>query len=276
MAFAMAKPSGNAADAAEKKRRAEEALLKRANAEIERMVVKAEAGDADAVERMATRIADITKEKTFPSQQRQVFLDRCKTLQRDAIQKSVDVQLDAALVEARTGSDEKKNKILAKAKEQYAKALRFQPTQEFKDGVKRKLETISMTSPVGTSEKAKTYADDGPAPKSKAPGGVERRRAIRFSDPVVFAAIEGVRYNTRNWSVRGLLIENYAGPLVVGNKVTILVSWEGTPQPGVSPAVVVRRDVEQKLLAVAFPDIDQAMLKLAHDMRQQGAAPNPE
>jgi hypothetical protein len=271
--MAVAEPAKDA------RKQAEEALLKRAEAEVAKMLADATSGKPDVVERSSKRLADILKDKHFPSQRRREFQDRSKLLQRQASEMSVNILLDEASAAVRAGEEERKNKLITKAKEQYSAALRSGANEDFKLAVKRKLEMIAMTSPAGTSEKAKKAAEDEaakPQPASKAPNGVERRRCIRYNDPVITATIAGTQYKTRNWSIRGLLIENYRGPLAVGDKVTIGVGWEGGKEVGQSPAKVVRRDAEENLLAVEFHGIDEAMLHLAHAMRLQEIAPSPE
>ncbi|MBI1777335.1 MAG: PilZ domain-containing protein [Proteobacteria bacterium] len=268
-----------AVQSAQSRQELEQALVKRAEAEFEKMIGDAANGNPDAVERKSNRVAEIAKDKAFPMARRKEFQDRCKLLLRQAYEMSVNLFLDDANGAVRAGDEERKNKLITKAKEHYSMALRAGADEDFKLAVKRKLEMIGMTSPAGTSEKAKKAAEDEaakPQPVSKAPNGVERRRAIRYNDPLVTATIAGTSYKTVNWSIRGLLIEAYQGPLAVGDKVTIGVSWEGSKEAGLSPARVVRRDAEAGLIAVEFNGIDGNMLRLAHAMRLQEIAPSPE
>jgi hypothetical protein len=256
----------------------ERQLVKRAEAEIERMLADAANGIPDAVERKSKRVADIAKDKNFPIKERREIQDRCKHLLRQAYEVSVNLYLDDACAATRANDEKKKNTMLTKAKEHYGLALRAGADEDFKAAVKRKLDNIGLTSPVGTSEKAKKAAEDEaakPQPATKAPNGNERRRCIRYVDPMVTATIGATRYNTRNWSIRGLLIENYRGPLQAGDKLTVGVAWEGSKEAGLSPARVVRKDAEENLLAVEFNGIDGNMLRLAHAMRLQEIAPTP-
>src|SRR5258708_4169012 len=268
-----------AAQTAQSRQELEQALLKRADAEIEKMLADVASGNPDAVERKSNRVAEIAKDKSFPMARRRDYQDRCKLLLRQAYEMSVNLYLDDATAAVRGGDEERKNKLIAKAKEHYALALRTGANEDFKLAVRRKLEMIGMTSPAGTSEKAKKAAEDEaakPQPVSKAPNGVERRRCIRYNDPLITATIAGTRYKTVNWSIRGLLIEGYHGPLVVGDKVTVGVAWEGSKEAGLSPARVVRRAEETSLLAVEVNGIDGNMLRLAHAIRLQEIAPSPE
>jgi hypothetical protein len=256
----------------------ERQLVKRAESELEKMLADAANGIPDAVERKSKRVSDIAKDKNFPMKERRELQDRCKHLLRQAYEVSVNLFLDDACAAVRANDDKQKDKMLTKAKEHYGLAIRSGADEDFKAAVKRKLDNIGLTSPAGTSEKAKKAAEEEaakPQPKSKAPNGNERRRCIRYNDPMVTATISGTRYNTVNWSIRGLLIENYRGPLQAGDKLTLGVAWEGSKEAGLSPARVIRRDAEQNLLAVEFNGIDGNMLRLAHAMRLQEIAPTP-
>ncbi|SRR5258708_5730805 len=257
----------------------EEALIKRADAEVERMVNDATSGIPDAVERKSKRVAEIVKDRAFPMARRREVQERCKQLLRQAYEMSVNLYLDDAVTAVRNADDERKNMLIGKAKDHFSLALRAGADEDFKAAVRRKLDQIALTGPVGTSEKAKQAAAAEaarPQPHSKAPGGVEKRRCIRYNDPMITVTIAGRKYCTRNWSIRGLLIEAYRGTLAVGDRITIGVAWEGSNEVGLSPARVVRRDEEAALLAVELNGIDGNMLRLAHLMRLKDVAPMPE
>src|SRR5205823_1751589 len=153
---------------------------------LEKMLADGANGNPDAVERKSKRVAEIANDKNFPMVRRREFQDRCKLLLRQAYEMSVNLYLDDAGVAVRAGDDERKNKLIAKAKEHYALAIRTGASEDFKLAVRRKIEMIGLTSPAGTSEKAKKAAEDEankPQPVSKAPNGNERRRCIRYNDP---------------------------------------------------------------------------------------------
>ena len=109
----------------------------------------------------------------------------------------------------------------------------------------------------------------------KAPGGVERRRAIRYIDPVLTVEIAGVKYKTLNWSTRGLLLEEFAEPLEIGSFVKTCLSSEEVPGGGRGWAKVVRRMPKRHELALEFPDISTVVLALMHEMKLAGIRPEP-
>ena len=133
----------------------EQALVMRAEAELDKMLADAAGGNPDAVERKAKRVADIANDKNFPMARRRELQDRCKLLLRQALEKSVNLYLDDSIGAARSNDDTRRNMLIAKAKEHYGLALRAGAGEEFKLAVRRKLETIGLAGAASNDEKAK-------------------------------------------------------------------------------------------------------------------------
>ncbi|MBI1776349.1 MAG: hypothetical protein HYR63_13465 [Proteobacteria bacterium] len=164
-----------AAAAAQSRQQLEEGLVKRAEAEVERMMSDATSGNPDAVERKSKRVAEIVKDKAFPIARRRELQDRCTSLLRQAYETSVNLYLDDAVAAGRGADDARMHKLLAKAKDHFTLALRAGASEDFKEAVRRKLELIGLTGPLGTSEKTNRAAAEEaakPQPPSTASGGV--------------------------------------------------------------------------------------------------------
>ncbi|CAK0745442.1 hypothetical protein CCP1ISM_2080002 [Azospirillaceae bacterium] len=87
--------------------------------------------------------------------------------------------------------------------------------------------------------------------------------------------IEGQRRSTINWSVRGLLLEEYHGDLRPGDQVKIHITAEGYSGGGKCWVRVVRRVPKRGELALDFADISTIILNLMHEMKQAGVRPEP-
>lgn len=154
-----------------------------------------------------------------------------------------------------------------------------------------------MTSKDGVDDRTKQAAKrrlDQHDVGAKPPNGIERRRAIRYMDPVLAVEAEGQRCTTINWSTRGLLVdlppEEFAH--AVGGKLRLELHCPEIPEPagpeagrpdkaahrvgGRQIAHVVRLDLDRRAVALSFPDISTVMLDLIHAMKEAGIRPEPE
>ncbi|MEI6985890.1 MAG: PilZ domain-containing protein [Rhodospirillaceae bacterium] len=268
---------GAVMDAGER-RKAQDALLRSVEGAVRQMRSDADVGNIDQLSRSADIVAEITKQKDFPSQRAQDFQRTVKFIQREAYERSVSNMLGEIIHHLHTGDEDFKNSILPKLREHVGLAGRFGADMEFKASVERHLQQIQMTTGEGIDKRAKAEA----ARKTelhdtvcKAPGGVEHRRAIRYIDPVLIVRINDQNYNTLNWSVRGLLLENFVEPLPLGSFVWVVLSCEGVAGGGRNKAKVVRRIPKQQEIAFEFPDISAVVLGLMHEMRLLGIRPEP-
>lgn len=267
---------------AEQRRKLIDALLRKAEAAVRQMRTVAQGGDADRVDAMADAMAALLKEREFPSQRATEFRETVKGIQRDAHCLCVDQRLSEAERLAHGGDEKGRNERLAKAKEQFAKAIRFGADEEFRHGVERRVQAVLLTTRDGVDDRTKQAAkrrleqhDTG----AKPPDGIEHRRAIRYMDPVLAVTADGVRFTTINWSTRGLLIEPYRDDLgwSPGDRLRLDLSCAELPGVGGrQTATVVRIDEERHALALSFPDISTVVLALMHALKDAGIKPEPE
>jgi len=269
---------------AEQRRKIEDALLRKAEELVRSMRSLAEAGNPDPVEQQANTLAELLKVKEFPSQRAAEFREIAKGIQRNVFQLSVDTLIREAERKGHAGDDKGRNEILTQAKAHFAKAVRFGADDEFRQGVERRVQAALLTTADGVDERTKKAnarkleirETGGPKP----PGGVERRRAIRYMDPVLTVEIAGRSYRTVNWSIRGLLLETYRGELaaVAGDRLKLGIRCEDIPNHPSSRVVahVARIDKERMTLALAFPEMSTVIIDLCRAMKNIGIQPEIE
>lgn len=269
---------GNAVMDAEERRKVQDTLLRAAEAVVRQMRADADLGQIDPLTRAAEKIAELTKLKDFPTQRAQEFQRSAKFIQRDAYERSVGEMLNEVMRRLRDGDEDVKTTMLGKIRDHVSAAGRFGADQEFRASVERRLQLIQLTTTEGIDKRAKAEAMRRTELRDtvcKAPGGKERRRAIRYVDPVLTVEIDGVKYSSINWSIRGVLLENIVEPLQLGAHVRVTLSSEGYPGGGRNWARVVRRSPKRQEMALEFPDISTIVLALMHEMKMCGVRPEP-
>ncbi len=277
---------------ADQRRKLEDQLLRKAEEAIRTLRREAETGDPARVDSLAEAMAGLLKTREFPSLRAAEFRELTRAVQRGAYQRSVDSLLIQAERCGHRGDEKGRNALLTQAKDHFAKALRFGADDEFRHGVERRVQATLMTSKDGVDDRTKQAAkhklnqhDVG----AKPPNGIERRRAIRYMDPVLAVEAEGRRCTTINWSTRGLLVdlppEEFAH--AVGGKLRLELHCPEIPETigpdktshrvgGRQIAHVVRLDPDRRAVALSFPDISTVMLDLIHAMKETGIKPEPE
>lgn len=83
--------------------------------------------------------------------------------------------------------------------------------------------------------------------------GAERRRDRRLPLPIFTVRLDGVTYQTMNWSLGGLLIEGYAGGRAAGDAVPVdIKAKDNTADFRMRIAVKVIRVVPGESIALQF------------------------
>ncbi|WP_395459081.1 hypothetical protein ACHMW5_23435 [Azospirillum melinis] len=287
---------------ADQRRKLEDQLLRKAEEAARILRREAETGDPAHVDSLAEGLAGLLKTREFPSLRAAEFRELSRVYQRGAYQRSVDSLLVQAERCGHRGDEKGRNALLTQAKDHFAKALRFGADDEFRHGVERRVQATLMTSKDGVDDRTKQAAKrklDQHDVGAKPPNGIERRRAIRYADPVLTVEAEGRHCTTINWSTRGLLVdlppEEFAH--AVGGKLRLDLHCPDIPEragpetagPATSRpdktghrvggrqiAHVVRLDPDRRAVALSFPDISTVMLDLMHAMKEAGIKPEPE
>lgn len=262
--------------------RKQEALLHQANDVLRRMRAEAEEGRADAVDAQAKMFEELLKIDIFPSSRRNEYRDRVRAVQCAAHQKSLDTLLHQVEKLVNQEDVKARNELLGKVAQQLSAALRFGADEEFKKGVSRRLTLVVQRTGEGIDRRAKEAAarkaaqdlQNGHGPRG--PGGIERRRTLRYAEPALSVTFDNQTYHTVNWSNRGMLIENFHDHLPVGEKVKLQVTCDGIKGGGRIIAWVVRYDPSCDGIAFDFDATSEVILDLVHEMKRAGQHPIPQ
>lgn len=261
----------------------QQALLHLAEDALRQMRADAEVGHSDVVDAKAKKFEDILKAEGFPNGRSSEFRDRVRAIQCAAHQKSVDDLLHEVECLARAGNTKAEPEVLTKVRDHMASAMRFGADEGFRKGVDRRVALIAQLTGEGIDKRTKEAAVrkaahdlEAKVQTCKGPGGIERRRAIRYVEPVLTATIDGETYRAVNWSAHGLLIEGYAGDLAPGDWVKLDLACEGLPGQGRETARVVRHDSRDQTIAFDFGKLCPVVLHLSHAMKAAGLAPVPQ
>ncbi len=263
---------------AEQRQKIQDTLLRSAETVVRQMRLQADDGQLEGLGRCADKIQELTRIKEFPNQRALEVQRSVRFILRDAYSRRVGDLLTELIHRLRRGDPEAKNALLGQVKDNISLAVQFGADEEFRHSVDRHLQVIELTSTEGIDKQAKAEAlrrTELHETVSRAPGGHERRRSIRYIDPVLTVEFEGEVYTTLNWSTRGLLVGDFITPLRLGTDVRITLSCDDSPGGGRTWARVVRRVRERCELALEFPDISTVILGLMHEMKLAGIRPEP-
>jgi len=268
---------------AEARKKMVDALMRRAESLIRALREATERSEEPTrVEALVDQLSDVLKQPGFPTQRATEFRDFGRTAALNARRLAMETMFGKAEIAARDGDEKVRNELLTLAKEHYGKALRHGADENFRDAVEKRVQMILQTTKEGIDDRTKAAAkrklEERGGGNSKAPGGRERRRAIRYVTPKFQLLVEGARYSTINWSTRGLAIGPYRGELGVreGDRVRVDISCAEAGVSGRAAATVVRVLNDRGFFAVEFPDICTVILEIAHKLKSGGIIPDPE
>lgn len=263
------------------RRKIEEALLRKADLYIRCLRRAAEEAQIDTVEVILPQLAALLKVKEFPTVHSERFRETSRAIALEAYRRSVEILLYQAEHNAREGDEKARNEALASAREHFAKAIRSGADEEFRATIERRVRATLLTTAAGVDERTKQHAARKLAERGHdvaAPGGKERRRAIRFAAPALTVDMDGHVFTTSNWSQHGLLIEGWSGrpPLKPGDRVRLLLGCAGIDTTDRQAGRVVRVDAAGRKVAVEFPEISTIVLDLIKSMKRLGMPPRPQ
>ena len=95
----------------------------------------------------------------------------------------------------------------------------------------------------------------------------EKRHDRRQPSPTLEVLLEGDRYQTVDWSLGGVLLSNYFGPLGPGDPVSGNLQVFTDPRSHPFKAVVVRRDSATGQLALNFTEISNDVFSLLESVK---------
>lgn len=240
-----------------------------------------EAGDPGRVDDLAERVNDVLKANGFPTQRAIEFRPLVKTFQLNSRQLATEAMLTKAEMRAREGDEKGRNEVLTLAKEHYGKAIRYGAPEDFRSAVERRVQAVLLTTKEGVDDRTKAAAKrrlEAREGRASAPDGREKRRAIRYVSPTLTVMAEGIRYQTVNWSTRGLLIGPYNGELGVRehDRIRLEIISAEAETGGRVVGAVVRLLPERRAMALEFADICTVILDITHKLKDKGIIPDPE
>ncbi|CAK0756268.1 putative PilZ domain-containing protein [uncultured Gammaproteobacteria bacterium] len=254
-------------------------MLKTADDLVACMRLEADLGDIDPLGRDASKLSDLLKQKDFPSPDVRRYVEISRRIQCDGQKKAIDTLINGISRRVLGGDNDAKKEVAKKVADLLGQAAKFGLEPEFRDHVSHRLQILTETSGEGIDKRSKELARSKAAaavnnlPRFK---GIEHRRAIRYASPELLVEIDGHTYHTINWSVRGVLVDNYTGELAKGKTVKVGISCEDVHGKGREWAKVVRNDHERYALALEFLEISTVVLNLVHELKQAGCAPEQE
>lgn len=262
---------------AEARLRREQELIRRAQDGLRALRAASDSDSVKRVDEVGDRCQEVLNTEGFPFQRKLEFTEAIKGIRRDCYQRSVTRLLGEALAAAQDEDIEKRNALMGDAKSNMSVALRLGVGPEFKVSVQRKVDVILMTSARGTDEKARAAGEMESEPErriSGAPGGVERRRSVRYDDPVLEVMLNDQRGQTVNWSIGGLLVEGITIPPAPSQRVRVTLWYEGVGHRVRTNGTIV--DIRPTGdVALAFRSMVPELLDLVHTLRAEGIVPHP-
>jgi hypothetical protein len=86
----------------------------------------------------------------------------------------------------------------------------------------------------------------------------EKRKDRRILFPLLSIRVEGMTFETVNWSFGGFMVEGCHAELTVGDRISGTLGWDGVRFPFIGR--ITRIGGEMKELAVSFVDVSDAAL----------------
>jgi hypothetical protein len=259
--------------------RVREALMRKADVLVRCVRRAAEEGSIDAMEAALPQLQATLTVREFPSPKRREIDDSLKTVQCAAYMRSVEALLYQAEYAAREGDQKNRNEHLSKAKDHFVKALRQGADESFRAAVEKRVKTCLMTSAPGVDQRTKDATarrlEARERSGSKSPDGKERRRALRYSAPPLNVELDGIIFETVDWSQIGLRLDGYVGrpALKTGDRVWLRLSCAGIESQEKQAARVVQVFRDKRQLALEFAEISTIVLDLITGIRRIGMVP---
>jgi hypothetical protein len=196
------------------------------------------------------RFRDFLKMCAWPPADLETRRGAISELERDWSAKLADTWLHAALKAAFDDDRVRARHLIGKAKPRVSRAVSLGIGERFSNIASRKIQVVEFTFGVkDVDEKLVKPIDRRARPRDLAKS--ERRESNRFSEPPLMAYFDGEVISTEDYSMSGLGLTGYRGPLVVGDRTTM--SFGRSKNDLVTVEVEIgRRDPEAGLTGVHF------------------------
>lgn len=197
----------------------------------------------------------------------------CRRIRRETHEKRVSDLIDGAMLAVRDDQLENRRAALDGISAALYEAVRSGADRDFCDQIAKRLEVLALTTRKGIDEPARREAARKTELKAEtAPqGGRDRRRAIRYADPVLVLDCRGWGpYRTLNWSCYGFLADGAGKPPPVGKSLRIALRCGLLPGFEERMAGTVVKLTETGGFAIEMPNIETGILKLMNLLKKNG------
>jgi hypothetical protein len=205
-----------------------------------------------SMEEHAQRVVELTRDPRLPADANRQTIGELKALELLGYQKATDHALRKAMDYGLEHKVAEKRRALAVAQSFFSKALSRGATDEFKKATEMALEVAQLTG---------EHKQQGPTrakPAEEAPTVVARgaknelRGAKRYADPVLAVKVSGDSFQTVNWSVSGMLLDECEVPdIEPGQEHTITVQM-ASAAPLTLPIRIVRVYPDKRRVSVTY------------------------
>lgn len=199
--------------------------------------------------------------------------DRVRAAKLSLYERHVDHLLDCAIGASRDSSRAvEKLEILKQINDAFTIAIRLGASEAIRDSIKQRLDIIRDTSAAGESAKAKEEAERE-AKRQELSHPKEQRTFTRWRDPQLIVIINGRTFATENWSLGGLLIEQFDdAPRRTGEQIEIKVGIH--PERLYKERIeVVRYSAETRQLAVKSRRFASVLMQIKRDCDTEQLSP---
>jgi hypothetical protein len=259
------------ADAREEKRRQ---WLERVNKELETAATCEPHHRPDKLVKHLDHMVEISAQAEVLGQADKIGIrERVRTTKLALFERHIDHLLDQA-ISATRDKDRQLEKIefLKQANDAFTAAIRLGASDAIKDSIKQRLDIIRDTSAAGDSTKAKDDAERE-AKRRELTHPKEHRTFTRWRDPQLMVVIGGRRFTTVDWSLGGLLIDEFDDEdRRPGEQIEIKVGLS-TDRLYKEKIEVVRYLAETRQLAVRSRRFASALMQIKRDCDAQNLDP---
>jgi hypothetical protein len=199
--------------------------------------------------------------------------DRVRLTKLTLYERYVDHLLDRAIEATRDTSRQlEKNEILKQVNDAFTITIRLGASEAIRDSIKQRLDIIRETSAAGESVKAKEAAERE-AKRRELSHPKEQRTFTRWRDPPLIVIVNGRTFTTENWSLGGLLIDQFDdAPRRPGEQLEIKIGIK--PERLYKERIeVVRYSAEARQLAVKSRRFASVLMQIKRDCDNEELSP---
>lgn len=222
------------------------------------------------------KMDELVKLKDFPLDFGSDLKSLCRRIRRETHEKRVSDLIEEAMAATLEGQSQIRKAALDGVSAALFDAVKSGADREFCDQVAKRLEVLALTSRKGIDDQARCEAKRRTELKTeKAASGRDRRRAIRYAEPVLVFDCRGWgTYRTINWSCYGILVDGEGKPPpAVGKYLKFTLRCGLLPEFEERLAGTVVKVTPTGDFAIELPNIATEILRLMNLLKKSGVHP---